>query len=71
MVFLHQIRLTIYQKRRVGARRQPKQLSFENLSSSEPIMRAIIENMISPDCVLCYVPRVLEIFRKEIEIFWK
>ena len=25
-------------------------------------MRAIIENMISPDYVLCYIPRVLEIF---------
>ena len=25
-------------------------------------MRAIIENMILPDCVLCYLPRVLEIF---------
>ena len=25
-------------------------------------MRALIENMIMPDYVLCYMPRVLEIF---------
>ena len=27
------------------------------LSPSEPILRAIIETMISPDYVLCYIPR--------------
>ena len=32
------------------------------------VMMAIIENMISPDYVLCYIPRVLEVFHKE---FWK
>ena len=30
---------------------------FEILSSSEPILRAKIENMISPAYVLCYIPR--------------
>ena len=34
------------------------------LSPSEPILKAKIENMILSDYVLCYIPRVLEIFRK-------
>ena len=32
-----------------------------NLSPLEPILRAIIENMISPDYVLCYIPRAMAI----------
>ena len=35
---------------------------FEILSPSEPILRAKIENMISPDYVLCYIVRFLESF---------
>ena len=34
---------------------------FEILSPSEPILRAIIETMISPDYVLCYIPRAMAI----------
>ena len=34
---------------------------LEILSPSEPILRAIIENMISPDYVLCYIPRAMAI----------
>ena len=34
---------------------------LEILSPLEPILRAIIENMISPDCVLCYIPRAMAI----------
>ena len=34
------------------------------------ILRAKIENMISPDCVLCYLPRTNENLGK-IENFWK
>ena len=30
-------------------------------------MRAIIENMISPDYVLCYIPRVLDISLKKFK----
>ena len=30
-------------------------------SMSEPILRAKIENMISPDYVLCYIPRAMAI----------
>ena len=37
---------------------------FEILSSSEPILRAKIENMISSDYVLCYIPRALETLEK-------
>ena len=33
---------------------------FEIVSPSEAIVGAIIENMILPDLVLCYVPQVLE-----------
>ena len=38
---------------------------LEILSPSEPILRAIIENMISPDYVLCYIPRALETLDKK------
>ena len=31
--------------------------SLEILSPTEPILRAKIENMISPDYVLCYIPQ--------------
>ena len=34
------------------------------LSPSEPILRAKIENMISSDYVLCYIPRALETLEK-------
>ena len=34
---------------------------LEILSPSEPILRAKIENMISPDYVLCYIPRAMAI----------
>ena len=34
------------------------------LSPSEPILRAKIENLISPDYVLCYIPRALDILEK-------
>ena len=34
------------------------------LSPSEPILRAKIENMISSDYVLCYIPRALETLKK-------
>ena len=34
---------------------------LEILSPSEPILRAIIENMISLDYVLCYIPRAMAI----------
>ena len=37
-----------------------RQLIFEILSPSEPIIRAIIEKMVSPDYVLRYLPQVLE-----------
>ena len=37
---------------------------FEILSPSDPILRAKIENMISPDYVLCYIPRALETLEK-------
>ena len=43
---------------------------FEILSPSEPIMRAIIEKMISPNYVLCYLPRVLEIFWEKMMFFF-
>ena len=32
---------------------------------AEPILRAIIENMTSPDYVLCYIPRVMAILGKK------
>ena len=44
----------------------PHQSFFAILSRSELIMRAIIENMILPDYVLCYLPRVLELFGEKI-----
>ena len=47
--------------------RAPRQFFFEILSPSEPILRAKIENMISPDYVLCYIPRLVAILGKE----WK
>ena len=34
----------------------------------EPILRAIIENMISTDYVLCYSPRAIAIIGKKMEI---
>ena len=37
---------------------------FEILSPLEPILRAKIENMISSDYVLCYIPRALETLEK-------
>ena len=37
---------------------------LEILSPSEPILRAKIENMISPDYVLCYIPWALETLDK-------
>ena len=37
---------------------------LEILSPSEPILRAKIENMISSDYVLCYIPRALETLEK-------
>ena len=43
------------------ARRLPRQFFLEILSPSEPILRAMIENMISPDYVLCYIPRAMAI----------
>ena len=43
---------------------------LEILSPSEPILRAIIENMILPDYVLCYVPRVLENFGSMLLWLW-
>ena len=57
---------------------------FSILSPSEPILRAIIENRISSDYVLCYIPRAMAIMsynfqsRKQIltlrgvyrSIFW-
>ena len=36
--------------------------SFEILSPSLPILRAKIENVISSDCVLCYIPQANGIF---------
>ena len=42
----------------------PHQSFFAILSRSELIMRAIIENMILPDYVLCYIPRALETLEK-------
>ena len=36
------------------------------LSPSEPILRAKIENMISPDYVLCYIPRANGYFKKNL-----
>ena len=41
---------------------------FEILSPSEPILKAKIENMISPDYVLCYIPRALEALYKKMKI---
>ena len=38
----------------------PDQVFNSNLRPSEAIVGAIIENMILPDLVLCYVPQVLE-----------
>ena len=46
----------------------PHQSFFAILSRSELIMRAIIENMILPDYVLCYVPQVLGNFGKQLNI---
>ena len=37
------------------------EIMFSILSPSETILRAIIENMISPEYVLCYVPRATAI----------
>ena len=41
---------------------------FSILSPSEPILRAKIENMISPDYVLCYIPWPLETLDKKWKI---
>ena len=35
-----------------------------NFVTLEPILRAKIENMISPDYVLCYIPRAMAILGK-------
>ena len=43
------------------ARRSLRQFFLKILSPSEPILRAITENMTSPDYVLCYIPRANEI----------
>ena len=47
-------------------------IQFEIVSPSKPIMRAIIENMILPDHVLCYIPQVLETFGEKLKSleFW-
>ena len=44
---------------------------LEILSPSEPILRAKIENMISPDYVLCYIPWAIENFEKKLGKNWK
>ena len=49
------------------SRLAPRHFFLEILSPSEPIFRAIIENMNSPDYVLCYIPRALGILDKK----WK
>ena len=42
---------------------------LEILSPSEPILRAKIEIMISPDYVLCHIPRAMAILGKKWK-FW-
>ena len=44
-----------------GFRHMPETVLFLEMSPSESISRAIIENMISPDYVLCYIIGALEI----------
>ena len=43
-------------------------IQFEIVSPSKPIMRAIIENMISRDYVLCDVPWVSDISWNKLKI---
>ena len=44
---------------------------LEILSPSEPILRAIIANMISPDYVFCYIPRANGNFEKILRFLEK
>ena len=39
--------------------------------TDEPILRAKIENMISPDYALCYIPQASGNFGKTLDFFWK
>ena len=47
--------------REKNSRGVSQEFFLDFFSPSEPILRAIIENMISPDYVLCYIPRAMAI----------
>ena len=51
-------------RKKTGEALAETDFSLKILSPSEPILRAKIENMISSDYVLCYIPRALETLEK-------
>ena len=61
-------RVTKFQEKKTGEA-LAETVFFLILSPSEPILRAKIEYMISPDYVLCYTPRAMVILGKKWK-FW-
>ena len=57
-------RVSKFRERKTGKALAETVFFLEILSPSEPILRAKIENMISPDYVLCYIPWALETLDK-------